>query len=617
MKRPWFFLFILVVLYLFPMHVVAESAHSETLEKVWVWQSGDMSSQKIITITKVEEQWHATVNHRTATIDVSDTVITVNSAGQSLRQTESEGHFKGKIDRSTSTIIGYWFQPSNIYGYSKMATPVTLKTSGTDHSSWQATINAQSRPFTLFLDIYKDPQGALVATLRNPERNEILTPRPFKMSRITEGEWVLIGNHQERERRLSIKKTRMNSLTLSGHPFFQHDLILKPADANIMQRYFSRPSGDKETAVYTVPEKIEGDWDVLSAHQVGFDEKRLTKLIRTLASDEARSSRPRMVHSLLVARGGKLVFEEYFYGHDRNTMHDSRSLTKVLAPTIIGAMIEKGHRINANHQPLPAILQKAGKKLDSAAKGKINLHHLMTHTSGLDCNDTANSKGAEDRMWGQADELSGEADFWTYTANLPVLHSPGVRYAYCSGSNNLVGASIKHFTGLPVYKVFDALIAEPMNFSSYHWNLMPNHEGYLGGGVYLRPRDILKLGQLFLDGGLWKGKRILDAKWAKKSITPHVPITPETTGLSDEEFLNTYFGGSSGYHWRIDQVITTEKKRYTSYEATGNGGQIVLVVPDLDLVAVFTGGNYRMGNIWGKWRNDLIGGHIIPALKQP
>jgi CubicO group peptidase (beta-lactamase class C family) len=130
----------------------------------------------------------------------------------------------------------------------------------------------------------------------------------------------------------------------------------------------------------------------------------------------------------------------------------------------------------------------------------------------------------------------------------------------------------------------------------------------------MRPRDILKIGILFSADGVWNGKQILDKEWAQKAVQPHIAISPATTGLSEDEFNNEYFGGFSGYHWRIDTVITPNGKKYQSYEATGNGGQIVLVVPDLDITAVFTGGNYRMGYIWGRWRNEIIGKYIIPSM---
>jgi len=233
----------------------------------------------------------------------------------------------------------------------------------------------------------------------------------------------------------------------------------------------------------------------------------------------------------------------------------------------------------------------------------------MTFTSGLDCDANSDSIGSESRMWEQQEEK----DYWLYTARLPMLHDPGVRYAYCSGSANLVGASLSAVGGKPVYELFDRLIAEPLKFGPYHWALAPNGEGYLGGGAYMRPRDILKIGAMFAAGGVWNGKQIIKEGWVRESTAPQVAISAETTGMTPEVFENNYFGGSQAYIWRVDTVAVGERS-YASYEASGNGGQLLIVVPELDLTVAFTGGNYRMGGIWGRWRNDIIGGHIIPAI---
>ncbi|MEL6652401.1 MAG: hypothetical protein AAFQ87_16490, partial [Bacteroidota bacterium] len=97
------------------------------------------------------------------------------------------------------------------------------------------------------------------------------------------------------------------------------------------------------------------------------------------------------------------------------------------------------------------------------------------------------------------------------------------------------------------------------------------------------------------------------------SLQPRVKITPETTGLSEEAFNRFYFGGTDGLAWHLHEIKVGEDT-YPSYEASGNGGQMVVVIPQLDLVVAITGGNYGQGYIWGQWRQKIIGEQIIKAI---
>jgi CubicO group peptidase (beta-lactamase class C family) len=235
----------------------------------------------------------------------------------------------------------------------------------------------------------------------------------------------------------------------------------------------------------------------------------------------------------------------------------------------------------------------------------------MTHTSGLACDDNDDaSPGNEETMQGQ----TKQPDWWKYTLDLPMAHDPGTRYAYCSANSNLTGAALTLHTGTWLPELFDRTVAKPLGFGRYYWNLTPNGEGYAGGGAYLTSRDFLKVGQAFLDGGVWRGRRIVAADWVKDSTAPHVEINPATTGLSPEAFGNAYIESSDGYAWHLNK-LTVGNRTYRDYEAGGNGGQQVIVVPDADLVVVFTGGNYGQGGIWLRWREQIIGGQILPAIR--
>jgi CubicO group peptidase (beta-lactamase class C family) len=245
-------------------------------------------------------------------------------------------------------------------------------------------------------------------------------------------------------------------------------------------------------------------------------------------------------------------------------------------------------------------------------KARVTVAHLLTHNSGLACDDNdEKSPGNEDTMQSQ----KSQPDWWKYTLDLPMAHEPGTRYAYCSANSNLVGAVLKQATGTSLPELFDQWVARPLQFERYYWNLIPTGEGYLGGGARLRSRDLLKVGQAFLDGGVWRGRRIVDSSWVTRSTKPYVKITPETTGLDKDLFGEFYGEGEDAYAWHLNQ-LTSGERTYREYEASGNGGQLLMVIPELELVVVFTGGNYRQGGIWGRFRDQIVPQEIIPEIRR-
>src|SRR5262249_6916719 len=125
---------------------------------------------------------------------------------------------------------------------------------------------------------------------------------------------------------------------------------------------------------------------------------------------------------------------------------------------------------------------------------------------------------------------------------------------------------------------------------------------------------LLKLGQTFLDGGVWNGRRIVSAEWVQQSTTSRIQISPQTTGLTEEEFENFYSPAEDGYAWHLGQTRANGRD-YATYAATGNGGQLLIVIPQCDLAVVFTGGNYMQGGIWLHWRDDIVGAIIIPGMQ--
>ena len=528
------------------------------------------------------------------------------------------GQFRGALTGDGRAIEGFWLQPSggteaepNPNASSQpFATPLTLRRVG--RGVWRGLVRPLEESFTLYLKIFRNAEGSLTGAFRNPEINSNGGASHFSVTR--EGDAVSFSARPDPAR----PEVRHNAV-LARSPdrlrIFWPDLgrtvELKRLASSEAASFFPRPP-TAQGYVYSRPPVTGDGWKTARARDVGVDEAALTRLVQKLIESDPATHRPGLIHSLLVARRGHLVLEEYFFGYDRDQPHDARSAGKTFASVMLGAAMMRGVRL-APETPVYGLLEGKGPFANpDPRKSQITLAHLMTHTSGLACDDNDNaSPGNEGTMQMQRKQ----SDWWKYTLDLPMAHDPGSRYAYCSANINLVGAALTTATGTWLPEFFERTVARPLQFGRYYWNLMPTGEGYLGGGAFLRPRDLLKVGQMYLDGGMWNGRRIVDSSWVTRSTASYVRITPATTGLSPEEFPNYYGEGEDGYAWHLGQLRVGERT-YREYAATGNGGQLLIVVPELELAVVFTGGNYRQGGIWGRWPQEIVGGVIIPAISR-
>lgn len=510
--------------------------------------------------------------------------------------------FFGSFEEAGRSIRGFYIQPSNDIGGQQLAHPadLSLQPDGT----WRGEARPLARQLSVFMDISQEPDGAFTATLLNPERNITGPTRQYD----------LVPQAEEMTYSLQIPNegtafTSANidledgSIRMDFGPLQDFELSLigdrDPRSVAFFDRTFE--SNDRKP----VP---NSDWPVGTLEEAGFSTGEVASLIKDLGSVNGQSERPHLVHSLLIARNGSLIVEEYFRGHDAQTPHDMRSAGKTFASVLVGALIQEGRSLSSD-TPITRFISVPNEPKDMP----VTVGHLLTHQSGFDCYDgDGSSSGNENSMW----EQNEAPNFWEFIADLDFVAKPGNRYAYCSGGINLVGAALKGTTGESVLSLLQTRLFEPLGFENAYWNVMPNGEAYLGGGAQLRTRDLLKIGQVYLDGGKWRGKQLIDADWVKSSITPKAEITPGTTGLDESSFSQFYFGGTDGYAWHLHS-ITVGSNTYESFEASGNGGQLVVVVPELDLVVGMTGGNYGQGYIWGKWRQEIIGNRIITAIVAP
>ena len=337
---------------------------------------------------------------------------------------------------------------------------------------------------------------------------------------------------------------------------------------------------------------------------------RLRRAVQGIVDLDPTARPADLMHSMLVARRGRLILEEYFFGHDRDTVHDIRSAGKTFSSILMGAAMQDGVAISPDTRVYELFAARGPFANPDPRKAQITLSHLMTHCAGLACDDNdEQSPGNEGTLWQSEHAVLAlhprSADGARSRSNLRLLLSQSQSRGRCADASDAANGC-RH--------TFDRIIARPLQFGRYHWNISPDGEGYLGGGAYLRPRDLLKVGQMYLDGGVWRGRRIVPESWVALSTAPRMEISPATTGLSDEEFGNFYGRSRDGLAWHRSEFRVGDRV-VEGYNASGNGGQILIVVPEYSLVVVFTGGNYMQGGVWTRWPDQIIGGAIIPAIR--
>jgi CubicO group peptidase (beta-lactamase class C family) len=233
-------------------------------------------------------------------------------------------------------------------------------------------------------------------------------------------------------------------------------------------------------------------------------------------------------------------------------------------------------------------------------KQRITLANLLTMSPGLDCNDSDDSTpGSENNMQSQMKD----PDWRHFTLNLPMAREPGSLSLYCAGSPNLIGGMLAKVTGRTDQELFDTLLAGPLHLGRYYMNLAPNGDVYLGGGMQFLPRDFMKFGQLMTNGGTWNGQRILASDFARAAISTQTHITDRTHGLRKYGYL----------FWIND--YTYKNRKVESFFLAGNGGQIVMGIPELDLVIAFFGGSYSdKGTFLAQ--DSYVPDFILPAVEE-
>ena len=316
-----------------------------------------------------------------------------------------------------------------------------------------------------------------------------------------------------------------------------------------------------------------------------------------------RTGEFKKIGSVVVARRGKLVYEGYFDG-DAATLRDTRSATKSITDVLVGIAIDE-NKLSAVDVPVLALLPERARKMQNPdpRKDKMTVEDLLTMSSPLECDDWNDaSRGNEERMY-------LIEDWAQFILDLPVrghMHvgekedppKYGRYFSYCTGGVFVLSELLQKATGLRTDRYAQEKLFGPLGINDAQWVYSPLNISQTGGGLRLTSRDLLKIAELYRNGGLWQGKRIVSEAWAKTSTQPHAQIDDQT---------------DYGYLWWL-KTFKAGNTGNPAYFMSGNGGNKVAVFPELDLSVVITSTNYNTRGMHEQ-TEKLLTDYILPAVQ--
>ena len=332
--------------------------------------------------------------------------------------------------------------------------------------------------------------------------------------------------------------------------------------------------------------EVTNEWTVSRPEDNGINEGLLTQAY-------ARASGLSHLKSLLVVKNGDLVAEGYFQGLNQNDMHDVRSVTKTVIATLTGIALEKGY-LESLDQTIDSYFVEEYADLPPE-KRAITIRHILTMTSGF--------------MWDESDASDYTAwanslDPIAFVLNRPLVSDPGQTFRYNSGTVHLLSVILTKATGLPTLDFANQVLFEPMGFGPLFWERLARGYYNGGAGLDLRPRDMAKLGKLFLDGGVWNGQEILGSAWIEQAMQPTRQSSGNYGPLSNIDY---------GFLWWLAEAGNTPLQL-----AWGWGGQFITTFPQNNLVVIATS-NWNVDTLQANSQEvqnlELIVESILPAVQ--
>lgn len=334
----------------------------------------------------------------------------------------------------------------------------------------------------------------------------------------------------------------------------------------------------------TEPESSSYNWPVSTPEDQGLNSQLIEQAFE-------QGSNRGFVDCILIIRNGYLVAEKYYNDYNKRTPHNVMSVSKSFLSAMTGIALRDGILSNINEKILNYFPEYIYQNMDTR-KYSITIRNLLMMRMGID-----NDENLYEQIYSSSNWIKT-------TIELPLIYNPGTRFCYNTFQTHLLSAIITKASGMSTLEFAKTNLLDKMNISCAEWWQDPQGYYFGGNSMHFTPRDMARLGFLYMNNGMIDGQQIIPAEWVEESLTNYTNFINSTWGDLDKV--------NYGYLWWLGEI-----KDYQVFLAIGHGGQFIINFPDLNMIVVTTS-DWQLG--WDTADQherlvlSIVANYIVPAV---
>ncbi|MDJ0904890.1 MAG: serine hydrolase [Woeseiaceae bacterium] len=344
-------------------------------------------------------------------------------------------------------------------------------------------------------------------------------------------------------------------------------------------------SSNRDNFTYTTPPDIGDGWQTSNLTNEGFDPQLIDEMMEQVVSERFPG-----IDSVTIVKNNRLVlywfadrdldqFDGWVNNQDKER-HILHSTSKSVTSALVGIAIDQGF-IASTQVPFYSLFDYPNYLRWDPRKDDMTLEDALTMRLGLEWDEWTYPYTSLNNDLVALNTYN--TDWAKALLDLPMVEDPGTSFTYNTAATNAIGQAVENAIGMPLADFANANLFYPMQITDAVWATTPTGLPVGGSGLFLRPRDLAKFGQLYLDNGAWQGQQLISAGWIADTVVRRVDIS------SWASYSEAY-----GFQWWLDDMVY-DAQAVDTWVTSGYGGQYLFVIPSLDLVVAFTGQNYENG----------------------